>query len=465
MIRNTERIHAVPRPADLILTTRRRLTHVMVAGWFVAVLGAGGGTASLWCQAPTGDQGGGPQVPAAAPPAPESAPTPEAATNPLSEECVNLAEVGVPQNKASGPIWLQVAPCVILRNKEVVSTSSSARVNGSVTVVLRGLRDWVRQGRDPNHLRLYLAGRMLPDSVPTLINLAQGYVNFDLKLDPSDRALWVQVLTEARRQHDNLIPISVGLSTEKQPFDSSVYLAFKIYPWYTPLIFGLLGLLFAALLWLGARYDLLRDTVADAPAPPARRPFSLGRVQMAMWFYLVVAAFLYIWMVTSEHNTPTASVLTLIGISAGTGLAAVFVDSSKGGASANQRAGLESQRDALVHRIAEIRAANPADGTALHADLQERLNTLAQVTADIARLPPLPAVPVSRGIVRDLLGGGDDMSFHRFQMAVWTLVLALIFLTSVYADLAMPDFSPSLLGLMGISSGTYVGFKFPENAK
>jgi hypothetical protein len=33
---------------------------------------------------------------------------------------------------------------------------------------------------------------------------------------------------------------------------------------------------------------------------------------------------------------------------------------------------------------------------------------------------------------------------------------------SVYKDLAMPEFSATLLGLMGLSSGTYLGFKVPE---
>ncbi len=44
---------------------------------------------------------------------------------------------------------------------------------------------------DPNQLRLYLAGRMLPDAVPSLINRSQDYENFDLKLNPDDRDLWV----------------------------------------------------------------------------------------------------------------------------------------------------------------------------------------------------------------------------------------------------------------------------------
>ncbi len=32
----------------------------------------------------------------------------------------------------------------------------------------------------------------------------------------------------------------------------------------------------------------------------------------------------------------------------------------------------------------------------------------------------------------------------------------------VYNELAMPEFSATLLGLLGISAGTYVGFKLPE---
>jgi hypothetical protein len=47
-------------------------------------------------------------------------------------------------------------------------------------------------------------------------------------------------------------------------------------------------------------------------------------------------------------------------------------------------------------------------------------------------------------------------------MFVWTIVLGIIFVISAYTDLLMPNFSATLLGLMGISAGTYVGFKFPE---
>jgi len=49
-------------------------------------------------------------------------------------------------------------------------------------------------------------------------------------------------------------------------------------------------------------------------------------------------------------------------------------------------------------------------------------------------------------------------------MAAWTAILGLVFIFSVYGNLAMPTFNGTLLALLGISSGTYVGFKIPEKA-
>ena len=89
----------------------------------------------------------------------------------------------------------------------------------------------------------------------------------------------------------------------------------------------------------------------------------------------------------------------------------------------------------------------------------------------IDQSPPKPAeVPaaapkgtvVSRGFLRDVISDAHGVSLYRFQLFAWTLVLGVIFCASVYDGLQMPQFSPTLLGLMGISSGTYLGFKVPE---
>jgi len=54
------------------------------------------------------------------------------------------------------------------------------------------------------------------------------------------------------------------------------------------------------------------------------------------------------------------------------------------------------------------------------------------------------------------------VALDRLQVIVWTLVLSGVFLTSVIWYLTMPDFNTTLLALMGISSGTYLGFRLPN---
>jgi hypothetical protein len=69
---------------------------------------------------------------------------------------------------------------------------------------------------------------------------------------------------------------------------------------------------------------------------------------------------------------------------------------------------------------------------------------------------------VSKDFIKDILSDDNGISFHRFQIFVWTIVLIIIFIMRVYDILAMPTFDGTLLALMGISSGTYIGFKLPD---
>ena len=52
--------------------------------------------------------------------------------------------------------------------------------------------------------------------------------------------------------------------------------------------------------------------------PDGKSPYSLARMQMAFWFFLVVAAWVLLFLVTKDIDTLTGSVLILMGISAGT---------------------------------------------------------------------------------------------------------------------------------------------------
>ena len=385
----------------------------------------------------------------------------------LAALCVlSMVPLGTAQTPDSSPQPSpgDVVPTVVERN-QYVSTTTQSELDRPIRVALQGLQGWMKStGKAPRDLCLYLAGHKLTNNNPTLSSVQQEYLNFHLEIDPEDRDAWVQILYEARLAPDHKIPLSIGWKENRQAFGSKVDLALIVYPRYTFVVIGLLMVLLVATLLLSIRTDLLRDGTSP-PAAPARLPYNLGSVQMAFWFYLVIAAYLYVWLIIGEYNTVTNSTLALIGISAGTGVASLMVDKQKVQEILAQRASLETQRTALTSRINELSEAKPEPGSPLDQELQLKKNSLDEVQAQLAHSPSPPPPAVSRGFVKDILSSGDGVGFHRFQMAVWTLVFGIIFVRSVYRELAMPNFDTSLLGLMGISSGTYIGFKFPEKPK
>jgi hypothetical protein len=103
-----------------------------------------------------------------------------------------------------------------------------------------------------------------------------------------------------------------------------------------------------------------------------------------------------------------------------------------------------------------------ANRDSLSKQLQDNRTRWAQVSQQLETLTPATSAHASNGFLPDILADAGGYSFHRFQIFAWTIVLGIIFVSSVYNSLTMPEFSATLLGLMGLSSGTYIGFKFPE---
>jgi hypothetical protein len=195
---------------------------------------------------------------------------------------------------------------------------------------------------------------------------------------------------------------------------------------------------------------------------------------MAFWFFLVYASYVSIWLITSALDTITSSLLALMGISAGTALGEALIDNGKDTTITNQLQDLTAEKQALEQGItqtqADLDATDPASATATDQSNRELLNRqltdsrtrLNQLDQQLRTVTAQSAPSVSAGFLRDILSDGSGYSFHRFQIFAWTIVLGIIFVSSVYNNLTMPEFSTTLLGLMGLSAGTYIGFKFPE---
>lgn len=246
--------------------------------------------------------------------------------------------------------------------------------------------------------------------------------------------------------------------------------------------FGFIVILGALIAFFAlARYThIIRDPAAPR-RPDGQRPYSLARGQMAFWFFLVIASYFFLWIVTGDMDTLNPSVLGLIGISAGTALGSAFVDAAKPAptsssgnppivdvtrphvevlAELNQlRADTQQELEALQKARTLI---TPSDKQALD-DNEQQQNEVRERLANYRWQSVYFAWPTWKGVMHDLLAENNVISFHRFQIFVWTLILGIMFVASVYNELAMPAFSATLLGLLGISAGTYIGFKLPES--
>lgn len=204
-----------------------------------------------------------------------------------------------------------------------------------------------------------------------------------------------------------------------------------------------------AVVLLGWKTDLLRDAEpadfagAKPPVGRYRRPFSLAQTQMAWWFCIVTGCFVFLWITHGwkHDNILTAQSLILLGIGTGTALGATMIQQVK----SDQLTVLNQFKTA-----AAAIAALPA-GTPIPADLLATRDRLA------ARL-------ASEDFFKDILTDADGISLHRFQSFAWTIVLGIVFIVEVLINPmgSMPTFDATLLALLGISGGTYLGFKIPE---
>jgi hypothetical protein len=243
-------------------------------------------------------------------------------------------------------------------------------------------------------------------------------------------------------------------------------------------LYGIVALLVIAatlffIVWLARTTNIIREP-GPPPTPGKKRPYNLGRTQMAFWFFLIYASYMAIWLITSALDTITPSLLALMGISAGTALGEALIDTGKETAKTNHVQDLTAERAALDQGVSQAQAeldaigaapAGAADQTnrdALNRQLIDSRTRLGQIDQQIRTITAQPSATISSGFLRDILADSSGYSFHRFQIFAWTIVLGIIFMSTVYNNLTMPEFSSTLLGLMGLSAGTYIGFKFPE---
>jgi hypothetical protein len=230
---------------------------------------------------------------------------------------------------------------------------------------------------------------------------------------------------------------------------------------------------------LARESDLLRDRRPVAwrevnnRLMPQRKSYSLSLSQAAWWFFFVIVAFVFIWLVTGQYDLSTQA-LILIGIGYATAVGSSVIDQNKRQASASAAAtpdnaeltALLQQKESLEAELAsEYKALSdpdPAKAAAAQTALDKTKKDYAETLKSIRDKYPNALGWANKGYFTDILSDSAGVNFHRFQIVVWTVVLGFIFIHDVLSRLSMPEFSNTLLSLMGISNGAYLIGKTTE---
>lgn len=235
--------------------------------------------------------------------------------------------------------------------------------------------------------------------------------------------------------------------------------------WFTLWLLIFIGMI-GTFLWCAQNTNILRvGGVGLDPMMGTRGTFSLSKAQGAWWFFAILACYLLIGIVTGDFSTSiNSTAIILLGIGAGTVLGAAAVDASK--YTDDERAKQQEAAKNLQVEINALQTSIKANEEGLRAqpnDLELSRTLLEQRTKlGNSRAARRKLVGESEGFITDILSDANGINFHRFQMAVWTVVLGIIFIKEVYVNLAMPTFDTSIMGLLGLSAGTYLGLKIPE---
>jgi len=234
-----------------------------------------------------------------------------------------------------------------------------------------------------------------------------------------------------------------------------------------------LALSILALLGMLRSPGLLRESAAPL-RPDGLQPFSLSRMQMAFWLYLIVPAYVLLWLVLGRTDVLNNTASILLGITSITAMGAGLLS---GGTDNQRRADVLTEDDIdvlhptlaarlldrripwstktrIARRITELTTArdDPNATVEQKGRLQARIDALRAAGEYLEKPAPIR-------FLLDLVSEKGMPNFAKFQMLVWTTVLGVVFWTEVYLKLVMPDFDAAVLALLGISAGTYLGFK------
>lgn len=367
------------------------------------------------------------------------------------------------------------------------TTSKQCEFEASLQLPIVNLTQWaLAMNKQPTSLTLYLNDiamtglRVTPGSALRLEDAAKSRgiapgtdaLRYELRRDLSTaagRKPWSDLLTA---QHGEIIALNVGVGLDSSRWSyaqgGTTLARPKGWPWALLVAALSLGLVWA----LGAGTETLRaskllpltraafNTSALKPniggtgqragmsvsvsidEAKLLSPHSLSRITMAMWIALVSFGFFLVYWATSNGDLINTTAIALLGFSATSMVFANAIDSAT-----------QEDKDLDSKFAAAIKEFGPAD-----VNNGDKIGVL-QDCLDEAQGKTL----VTTGnFVRDIFGekASSRLDLHRLQMVLFTIFYMVIFVASLYVEVALPEFSSTVLALLGISTASYLGYKF-----
>jgi hypothetical protein len=165
----------------------------------------------------------------------------------------------------------------------------------------------------------------------------------------------------------------------------------------------------------------MTDLLLDPSPVAAIKTYSLSRTQLALWALIIFCSMVYVWgsknYLSNESVTLNPTTLVLLGISSSVTILGKLIDD------------------------ADIKSVTRGRTPGRHQDKGRR------------------------GFFWDILSNKKGFSVYRVQHVLFTVLLMIFFVVTVWQTKKMPDFDKTLLVLAGISSAGYLGVKLKENRK
>ncbi|MCD6067907.1 MAG: hypothetical protein K0S33_2733 [Bacteroidetes bacterium] len=306
----------------------------------------------------------------------------------------------------------------------------------------------------PDSLRLWINGVCFTNIKPLFVNKTNSSIVFRLNTDTTRTSPWKMFYAWPNYWTKSRIAIfSLGTFYDEFRSPDCEISSLKLHTsswWMMWLIAYPLIVIILILLWRYGKgmgkdsglyaqngvkivFDNTKTNAASGTINIKDIPYSLARFQFLFWLLIIFFSIIHIWAVTDDLAAPTGTVLILLGISGSTFYLGKLIDSKP-----------ENEEDTDPNKTPEQ----------LAAESKQKSTALVQEFID--------KKSKSKGWPYDLLNDGKTISLHRLQLLLFTIFLGIYFIWQVLYCLKLPQFSETMMTLMGISSGLYAGLKTKE---